>query len=243
MHTALHCAVLQAGGWQAAVAVRRHLQPQPGRHQPHPRGQRCAACATHLPAPPLSQVPQSRTSRGVRPGLCWLPWRTCPSLPDLGQMHQHALVLHCAAGVRNTVGFDFHPTTGRLYFTDNGRDGLGDNMPDCELNVVTKPGGHPFLLFFLAVLAVPPHPQARGWRRAAGTIRCMPASCSSRWLKQSRRWLAGWPAGKRQQTAPAAAAASAVVQANTLGSPSATPARWAGQTTGHTCASEGWGPP
>ncbi|EFN51145.1 hypothetical protein CHLNCDRAFT_55316 [Chlorella variabilis] len=61
---------------------------------------------------------------------------------DLGQMHQHALVLHCAAGVRNTVGFDFHPTTGRLYFTDNGRDGLGDNMPDCELNVVTKPGQH-----------------------------------------------------------------------------------------------------
>lgn len=39
-----------------------------------------------------------------------------------------------AEGVRNTVGFDFHPTTGELWFTDNGRDWLGDDIPPCELN-------------------------------------------------------------------------------------------------------------
>jgi glucose/arabinose dehydrogenase len=37
-------------------------------------------------------------------------------------------------GVRNTVGFDWHPLTHELYFTDNGRDWLGDDWPPCELN-------------------------------------------------------------------------------------------------------------
>ena len=39
-----------------------------------------------------------------------------------------------ARGVRNSVGFAFHPDTGELWFTDNGRDHLGDNAPPCELN-------------------------------------------------------------------------------------------------------------
>jgi glucose/arabinose dehydrogenase len=39
-----------------------------------------------------------------------------------------------ANGVRNTVGFDFHPVTNELWFTDNGRDWLGDNIPPDELN-------------------------------------------------------------------------------------------------------------
>ena len=39
-----------------------------------------------------------------------------------------------ARGVRNTVGFDWEPTSGDLWFTDNGRDNLGDNMPPDELN-------------------------------------------------------------------------------------------------------------
>ena len=47
-----------------------------------------------------------------------------------------------AHGVRNTVGFDWHPKTGELWFTDNGRDMLGDNTPDCELNRVTLDGQH-----------------------------------------------------------------------------------------------------
>ena len=44
-----------------------------------------------------------------------------------------------AHGVRNTVGFTWHPETGEMWFTDNGRDMLGDNYPPCELNKVTKP--------------------------------------------------------------------------------------------------------
>ncbi len=41
-------------------------------------------------------------------------------------------------GVRNSVGFDWHPVSGDLYFTDNGRDMLGDDIPPCELNVLPK---------------------------------------------------------------------------------------------------------
>lgn len=39
-----------------------------------------------------------------------------------------------ARGVRNSVGFDWHPVTGELWFTDNGRDFLGDDVPPDELN-------------------------------------------------------------------------------------------------------------
>lgn len=47
-----------------------------------------------------------------------------------------------AHGVRNTVGFDWHPETGELWFTDNGRDMMGDNVPDCELNRLAVEGSH-----------------------------------------------------------------------------------------------------
>lgn len=47
-----------------------------------------------------------------------------------------------AHGVRNSVGFDWHPETGNLWFTDNGRDMMGDDIPDCELNVATTAGQH-----------------------------------------------------------------------------------------------------
>jgi glucose/arabinose dehydrogenase len=45
-----------------------------------------------------------------------------------------------ARGVRNTVGFTWHPVTKQLWFTDNGRDWLGDNQPPCELNVAPRAG-------------------------------------------------------------------------------------------------------
>lgn len=45
-------------------------------------------------------------------------------------------------GVRNTVGFTWHPETGDLWFTDNGRDMLGDDIPACELNRATEDGMH-----------------------------------------------------------------------------------------------------
>ncbi|TWI66493.1 glucose/arabinose dehydrogenase [Pseudoduganella lurida] len=47
-----------------------------------------------------------------------------------------------ANGIRNTVGFAWHPQTKELWFTDNGRDELGDNTPSCELNVAPKIGMH-----------------------------------------------------------------------------------------------------
>ncbi len=47
-----------------------------------------------------------------------------------------------AAGVRNTVGFDWHPATGHLWFTDNGRDWLGDDLPPDELNHAPEQGLH-----------------------------------------------------------------------------------------------------
>lgn len=52
-----------------------------------------------------------------------------------------------AHGIRNTVGFDWHPQTGELWFTENGRDLMGDEIPPDELNVAPKPGmhfGYPF---------------------------------------------------------------------------------------------------
>jgi glucose/arabinose dehydrogenase len=47
-----------------------------------------------------------------------------------------------ARGVRNTVGFDWHPTTRELWFTDNGRDNFGDDQPGDELNRAPKAGLH-----------------------------------------------------------------------------------------------------
>ena len=47
-----------------------------------------------------------------------------------------------ARGVRNTVGFDWRPGTSELWFTDNGRDMMGDDVPPDELNVLTEDGQH-----------------------------------------------------------------------------------------------------
>jgi glucose/arabinose dehydrogenase len=45
-----------------------------------------------------------------------------------------------AKGVRNSVGFDWDPRTHELWFTDNGRDWLGDDLPPDELNHAPRPG-------------------------------------------------------------------------------------------------------
>lgn len=47
-----------------------------------------------------------------------------------------------ARGIRNSVGFDWQPGSGRLWFTDNGRDLMGDDMPSDELNEITGAGEH-----------------------------------------------------------------------------------------------------
>jgi glucose/arabinose dehydrogenase len=47
-----------------------------------------------------------------------------------------------ARGVRNSVGFDWDPVTRALWFTDNGRDAMGDDQPPDELNHAPTPGMH-----------------------------------------------------------------------------------------------------
>lgn len=47
-----------------------------------------------------------------------------------------------ASGVRNTVGFTWHPDTKEMWFTDNGRDLMGDDVPPCELNTAPQAGMH-----------------------------------------------------------------------------------------------------
>jgi glucose/arabinose dehydrogenase len=47
-----------------------------------------------------------------------------------------------ARGIRNSVGIEFNPKDGTLWFTDNQTDGMGDDIPPGELNRITKPGQH-----------------------------------------------------------------------------------------------------
>jgi glucose/arabinose dehydrogenase len=75
------------------------------------------------------------------------PCNICAPDPD-----RHALIARLdassgklevvARGVRNSVGFDWHPQTRQLWFTDNGRDWLGDDLPPDELNRLDRPGQH-----------------------------------------------------------------------------------------------------
>lgn len=75
------------------------------------------------------------------------PCNVCAEDPDLyaaiHRMNADGSGMELVArGVRNTVGFDWHPQTGELWFTDNGRDLMGDDVPDCELNRLEKAGQH-----------------------------------------------------------------------------------------------------
>ncbi|HEV8621025.1 MAG TPA: sorbosone dehydrogenase family protein [Nitrospiraceae bacterium] len=75
------------------------------------------------------------------------PCNICDSDPD-----RYALIARLnpdgsgyeivAHGVRNSVGFDWDPRNQDLWFTDNGRDYLGDDQPPDELNHASKPGMH-----------------------------------------------------------------------------------------------------
>ena len=61
--------------------------------------------------------------------------------------YENGELITVADGVRNSVGFDWHPITKKMYFSDNGRDWLGDDSPSCELNVINEEGdffGYPY---------------------------------------------------------------------------------------------------
>jgi glucose/arabinose dehydrogenase len=72
------------------------------------------------------------------------PCNICDPPPEYAQIRRYnpdgSGMEVVARGVRNSVGFDFHPRTGQLWFTDNGRDWLSDDGPEEELNRVTRVG-------------------------------------------------------------------------------------------------------
>jgi glucose/arabinose dehydrogenase len=95
-----------------------------------------------------------------------------------------------ARGIRNTVGFDWQPGTGVLWFTENGRDMMGDDMPPDELDRAPKTGlnfgypychagrfpdpelggKHPCSEFVPPAIALGPHVAALGMRFYTGTM-------------------------------------------------------------------------
>lgn len=82
-----------------------------------------------------------------------MPCDICNMRPPYGTIYRMNLdgtgAEMVAQGIRNTVGFDWHPETGELWFTDNGNDGMGDDFPPDELNRVSTIGEHfgfPFCL-------------------------------------------------------------------------------------------------
>ncbi|MDB6062416.1 MAG: sorbosone dehydrogenase [Verrucomicrobiaceae bacterium] len=59
---------------------------------------------------------------------------------DVDKINQQPEIV--ARGIRNTVGFDWQPQSKKLWFTDNGRDLLGDDVPPDELNRISRAGEH-----------------------------------------------------------------------------------------------------
>ncbi len=76
------------------------------------------------------------------------PCNVCEPGPDVAKIIRMnpdgSGVETVASGVRNTVGFDFDPTTGDLWFTSNGRDWLSEDLPNDTLNHVAFPGRQDF---------------------------------------------------------------------------------------------------
>ena len=83
---------------------------------------------------------------GVPCNICLEPQTKDPRFAAIHK-YQNGKLITVANGVRNSVGFDWHPVTKKLYFSDNGRDWLGDDSPACELNIVNEEGrfyGYPY---------------------------------------------------------------------------------------------------
>ena len=72
------------------------------------------------------------------------PCNICEPPPEYAQIRRYnpdgSGMEVVARGVRNSVGFDFHPRTKELWFTDNGRDWMSDDGPEEELNRVSRVG-------------------------------------------------------------------------------------------------------
>lgn len=125
-----------------------------------------------------------------------------------------------ARGVRNSVGFDWSPVTHEMWFTDNGRDNLGDDVPDDELNVAPGAGldfgfpychqgdvpdpefgrGHPCRNFVPPVEKLGPHVAAIGMRFYTGRM-FPPAYRDAIFIAQHGSWNRSQPIGYRVMVA------------------------------------------
>jgi glucose/arabinose dehydrogenase len=126
-----------------------------------------------------------------------------------------------AHGVRNTVGFDWHPETHELWFTDNGRDYLGDDHPPDELNRAPHGGmhfgypychgrdvsdpqfgkGHPCADFTPPELELPAHVASLGMRFYTGAM--FPREYRGRiFIAEHGSWNRSVPVGYRVVSVP-----------------------------------------
>ncbi|GAP65280.1 hypothetical protein MBSD_n0569 [Mizugakiibacter sediminis] len=120
---------------------------------------RLRAIEDHLDDPPAPEVVTDRLPRDTHHGWRYLafgpdgklyvpigaPCNVCDRAGYAKLMRMDADGTHwqdVAYGIRNTVGFTWQPGSGRLWFTDNGRDWMGDDLPADELNRVDHPGAH-----------------------------------------------------------------------------------------------------
>jgi glucose/arabinose dehydrogenase len=120
-----------------------------------------------------------------------------------------------ARGVRNTVGFDWHPQTHELWFTDNGRDLLGDDVPPDELDRAPRAGLHfgfpychagiadpelgrkrPCSAFVPPAIALGPHVAAIGMRFYTGAM-FPPAYRGQIFIAEHGSWNRSEPIGYR----------------------------------------------
>jgi glucose/arabinose dehydrogenase len=124
-----------------------------------------------------------------------------------------------ARGIRNTVGFDWHPATKELWFTDNGADNMGDDTPPDELNVAPKQGmnfgfpdchagsipdpnfgSQPCSSFTPPALKLTPHGAALGMRFYTGSM--FPAEYRNQiFIAEHGSWNRSTPIGYRVMVA------------------------------------------
>ena len=80
------------------------------------------------------------TAIGIPCNICLPEEKRFASISRMNLDGTNFEVVH--QGIRNSVGFDWDPQTGYLWFSENNRDWLGDELPACELNVATEDGNH-----------------------------------------------------------------------------------------------------
>jgi glucose/arabinose dehydrogenase len=117
------------------------------------------AIEAHLDGPPVAQIVSDRLPHEEAHGWRFIafgpdgrlyvpigaPCNICdrPGYAKIERMDAAGnQVEDVALGIRNSVGFAWQPGTQKLWFTDNGRDWLGDDLPSDELNRVDRVGQH-----------------------------------------------------------------------------------------------------